>query len=598
MSLTPQETTRLPHKPGVYKYYNSKAELIYVGKAKDLNKRVRSYFTKAKGHNKKTIKLVSEIDHIDYVITNTEFDALLLENNLIKVSQPKYNILLKDDKSFPFICVTKERFPRVYSTRRVNRQQGTYYGPYTSVQTMNNILELVRKIYTIRSCKYNLSEKNIANKKYRVCLEYHIGNCLGPCEGLQSETEYDADIAQVEHILKGNLGIVKTHFKEQMKLASERLAFEEANTFKDKLASLEQFQSKSLVVNPSINDLHIITIKSADDDSFINYMKVERGAIIFSKTVAIKKKLDQTDAEIISSVLWQFINLEEIPEHHIEVISNIELNDLPDIIQTTVPKIGDKKKLVGLSLTNALGLKKDKLLQRLQPDRQEKVLAILQDDLSLKTLPTHIECFDNSNLQGTNPVASMVCFINGKPAKKEYRKYNIKTVEGPDDFASMTEIVGRRYKRLQEEHKPFPDLILIDGGKGQLSAAVQALKDLGIYGSIAIAGIAKKLEEIYLPGDSIPLHINKKSPSLKLLQQLRDEAHRFAITFHRSKRLKSINTSLEKIPGIGNKTATTLLKKFKSINKMEESGIEALVAVVGPKKAAVIWEAIKKGPTN
>lgn len=598
MSLTPQETTRLPHKPGVYKYYNSKAELIYVGKAKDLNKRVRSYFTKAKGHNKKTLKLVSEIDQIDYVITNTEFDALLLENNLIKVSQPKYNILLKDDKSFPFICVTKERFPRVYSTRRVNRQHGTYYGPYTSVQTMNNILELVRKIYTIRSCKYNLSEKNIANKKYKVCLEYHIGNCLGPCEGLQSETEYDADIAQVEHILKGSLGLVKGHFKAQMNLAAEQLAFEEANNFKDKLASLEQFQSKSLVVNPSINDLHIITIKTADDDSFINYMKVERGAIIFSKTVAIKKKLDQTDAEIISSVLWQFINQEEIPEHHIEVISNIELNDLPDKIQTTVPKIGDKKKLVGLSLTNALGLKKDKLLQRLQPDRQEKTLAILQDDLALKTLPTHIECFDNSNLQGTDPVASMVCFINGKPAKKEYRKYNIKTVEGPDDFASMTEIVGRRYKRLQEENKPFPDLILIDGGKGQLSAAVKALKDLDIYGSIAIAGIAKRLEEIYLPGDSIPLHINKKSPSLKLLQQLRDEAHRFAITFHRSKRLKSINTSLENIPGVGNKTATTLLKKFKSINKMKQSGIEELTMVVGPKKAAVIWEAIKKGSTK
>lgn len=598
MSLTPQETARLPHKPGVYKYYNSKAELIYVGKAKDLNKRVRSYFTKAKGHNKKTLKLVSEIDQIDYVITNTEFDALLLENNLIKVSQPKYNILLKDDKSFPFICVTKERFPRVYSTRRVNRQHGTYYGPYTSVQTMNNILELVRKIYTIRSCKYNLSEKNITNKKYKVCLEYHIGNCLGPCEGLQSETEYDADIAQVEHILKGNLGLVKGHFKAQMNLAAEQLAFEEANNFKDKLASLEQFQSKSLVVNPSINDLHIITIKTADDDSFINYMKVERGAIIFSKTVAIKKKLDQTDAEIISSVLWQFINQEEIPEHHIEVISNIELNDLPDKIQTTVPKIGDKKKLVGLSLTNALGLKKDKLLQRLQPDRKEKVLAILQDDLALKTLPVHIECFDNSNLQGTNPVASMVCFINGKPAKKEYRKYNIKTVEGPDDFASMTEIVGRRYKRLQEENKPFPDLILIDGGKGQLSAAVKALKDLDIYGSIAIAGIAKKLEEIYLPGDSIPLHINKKSPSLKLLQQLRDEAHRFAINFHRSKRLKSINTSLENIPGVGNKTATTLLKKFKSINKMKQSGIEELTMVVGPKKAAVIWEVIKKGSTK
>ena len=542
--------------------------------------------------------MVKEIFQIEFVIVQSEFDALLLENNLIKVSQPKYNILLKDDKSFPFICVTKERFPRVYSTRRVNRQHGTYYGPYTSVQTMNNILELVRKIYTIRSCKYNLSEKNIANKKYKVCLEYHIGNCLGPCEGLQSESDYDKDIAQVEHILKGNLGLVKGHFKAQMNLAAEQLAFEEANKFKDKLASLEQFQSKSLVVNPSINDLHIITIKTADDDSFINYMKVERGAIIFSKTVAIKKKLDQTDAEIISSVLWQFINQEEIPEHHIEVISNIELNDLPDKILTTVPKIGDKKKLVGLSLTNALGLKKDKLLQRLQPDRQEKVLAILQDDLALKTLPAHIECFDNSNLQGTNPVASMVCFINGKPAKKEYRKYNIKTVEGPDDFASMTEIVGRRYKRLQEENKPFPDLILIDGGKGQLSAAVKALKELDIYGSIAIAGIAKKLEEIYLPGDSIPLHINKKSPSLKLLQQLRDEAHRFAISFHRSKRLKSINTSLENIPGVGSKTATTLLKKFKSVNKMKQSGIEELTMVVGPKKAAVIWEAIKKGSTK
>lgn len=594
MSLTPKETVRLPHKPGVYKFYDTKSNLIYVGKAKDLNKRVRSYFTKAKGHNRKTLKLVSEVKAVDYVITNTEFDALLLENNLIKASQPKYNILLKDDKSFPFILITHERFPRVYSTRQYNPSKGEFFGPYTSVVAMNNVLDLLRRLFTIRTCKYNLSEKNVSAGKYKVCLEYHIGNCLGPCEGLQSEEDYEKDLNQVRSILKGKLGIVRAHFKEKMQLAAESLAFEEADRYKKKLETLEKFHSKSVVVNPNINDLHTITVTSKEDDAFVNYMKVENGAINYSQTVAVRKKLGQSDQEVATSVLWQMLKLESIPEKPIEVISNVELVELPELVIASVPKIGDKKKLIGLSLTNALGLKKDKSLQKLQPTRGEQVLFTLQEDLSLTTLPRHIECFDNSNLQGTNPVASMVCFKNGKPSKNDYRKFNIKTVVGPDDFASMYEIVTRRYKRLKEEAQPFPDLILIDGGKGQLSSAVEALKDLGLYGQIAIAGIAKKLEEIYLPNDSIPVHISKKSQSLKLLQHLRDEAHRFAITFHRSKRLKGLNTSLENIEGIGPKTANVLLKEFKSIKKMQAAGFEAIQQVVGEKKARIVWEGIKK----
>ena len=596
MAISPTETARLPHKPGVYKFYNKQGTLIYVGKAKNLNKRVRSYFTRAKGHNRKTLKLVSEITQIEFVLTETEFDALLLENNLIKASQPKYNILLKDDKSFPFVCVTHERFPRIYSTRQVNKAKGSYFGPYTSVVAMKNVMELVQKLYTVRTCNYNLSEANVLNKKYKVCLEYHIGNCLGPCEGLQTEEDYQQDIEQVISILKGKLGVVKTHFKEKMNEASLALAFEDAHIYKDKLALLDKFQSKSLVVNPNIKDVHICSIISDVDTCFINYMKVKNGAIIFSQTVAVKKKIEQTDDELLCALIWQFINLEKIPVFGLEIISNIALTSLPENINATVPKIGDKKKLVALSVTNALSLKRDKSLQKLEPDRKEKVLEILQQDLLLKTLPRHIECFDNSNLQGTNPVASMVCFKNGKPSKKDYRKYNIKTVEGPDDFASMKEVVGRRYKRLTEENMPLPDLILIDGGKGQLSAAVAALKELNIYGKVAIAGIAKRLEEIYLPGDSIPVHISKKSPALKLLQHLRDEAHRFAITFHRSKRLKVINTRLEDINGIGPKTATLLLKTFKSVKKTQLATLEELSAIVGTKKANILIEAIKKGP--
>ena len=596
MAITPTETARLPHKPGVYKFYNKQGILIYVGKAKNLNKRVRTYFTRAKGHNRKTLKLVSDITQIEFVLTETEFDALLLENNLIKASQPKYNILLKDDKSFPFVCLTNDRFPRLYSTRRVNKTKGRYFGPYTSVVAMKNVMELVQKLYTIRTCNYNLSETNVLNRKYKVCLEYHIGNCLGPCEGLQTEEDYQHDIEQVISILKGKLGVVKTHFKEKIAESASALEFETANSYKDKLALLDKFQSKSLVVNPNIKDVHICSLISADETSFINYMKVKNGSIIFSQTVSIKKKIEQTDDELLCAIIWQFINLEKIPNGGLELISNIKLTGLPENIKATVPKIGDKKKLVSLSVTNALSLKKDKSLQKLEPTRKEKVLEILQQDLLLKTLPRHIECFDNSNLQGTNPVASMVCFKNGVPAKNDYRKFNIKTVEGPDDFASMTEIVGRRYKRLLEEKTPLPDLILIDGGKGQLSAAVTALKDLNIYGEVAIAGIAKRLEEIYLPEDSIPVHISKKSPALKLLQHLRDEAHRFAITFHRSKRLKVINTQLEQINGIGPGTSTLLLKTFKSVKKVHSATLEELSAVIGINKAKIIIENIKKGP--
>lgn len=580
----------LPDSPGVYRFYNSQHELIYVGKAKSLKKRVSSYFNKSSGLNRKTLKLVSEIHGIEYTVANTEFDALLLENNFIKQNQPKYNILLKDDKTFPYICIVNERFPRIISTRKYLPEQGEYFGPYASVTAMKSVLELVRKLYTIRTCTLTLTPVNIEQKKFKVCLEFHIGNCKGPCEGLQNETDYLEDIDQARHILKGNLSKVEQYFQHHMRIASENLSFEQAQKFKEKLNLLDRFQSKSLVVNRNLTDIDVITISSKNDYAYINYMQVKEGAIILSKTLEIKKKLDEPDEELLTYVL---ISLrEQVHSSHLEVISNVPITLVSGEINNTLPKIGDKKKLVSLSLKNAWEMQKERELVRGEKrSRQAEVIQLLQQDMHLPQPPVVIECFDNSNFQGSNPVASMVRFVQGKPDKKNYRYFNIKTVTGPNDFESMKEIVGRRYKRILEEDGELPDLILVDGGKGQLSSACEALKELDLYGKVPIAGIAKRLEEIYYPEDPLPLHINKKSPGLLLLQHIRDEAHRFAITFHRKKRNTStLKTELDALEGIGEKTITKLLQHFKSIKKIKEAPLQELAEIVGNSKAKKIKE--------
>ncbi|MGD1891440.1 MAG: excinuclease ABC subunit UvrC [Cyclobacteriaceae bacterium] len=591
---TPDQVNLLPDQPGVYKYYDADRTLIYVGKAKSLKKRVSSYFTKSKNVNRKTAKMVREIRTIEFTIVNSEFDALLLENSLIKKNQPKYNILLKDDKSYPFILLTSERFPRIIPTRQRIPDAGTYFGPFASVKTMNNVLELLRSLYTLRTCRYDLSEENIKSKKYKVCLEYHIGNCLGPCEGLQSEEDYNRDIEQATNILKGNMSVARTYFKDKMQQAAEDLEFEEAQKYKEKLSLLTKYQAKSIVVNTHIGDTDVFTIVSDEQIAYINYLKANRGTIILTKTIEIKKKLDESDEDILALMIV------ELRERYLsatkEILTNIKVPVAIEGVRLTIPKIGDKRKLVDLSIKNALYYKRERV-NRVQEYQQRvnRVVLKLQEDLRLKQPPMHIECFDNSNLQGSNPVASMVCFKNGKPSKKDYRKFNIKTVTGPDDFGSMYEIVFRRYKRLLEEELELPNLIVVDGGKGQLNAGCQALKDLGIYGDIPIIGIAKRLEEIYTPGDPYPLHIDKKSESLKLIQRIRDEAHRFAITFHRKKRSNAaLRSELEDIKGIGRKTALSLLKNFKSVKNIREASEEELAKLVGSSKAKVLKDALTK----
>lgn len=578
----------LPGSSGVYQFYNSENALIYVGKAKDLKKRVTSYFSKTSGHSRKTLRLVSEIKKVEYIVSGTEFDALLLENTLIKQNQPKYNILLKDDKTFPYLCILNERFPRIISTRKYIAEQGEYFGPYAGVVGMKNILELVRKLYTIRTCNLLLSKNNIEQKKFKVCLEFHIGNCKGPCEGLHNEEEYLKDIGQIRSILKGQISIVEKYFTDAMEKASLNLMFEKAQQFKEKIEALEWFQIKSLVVNRALTDIDVITITSGSEYAYANYLIVKEGAVIFSKSIELKKKLEESDEELISFSLLELRT--QSLSTNAEVLSNIPITLLPEGMENTVPKIGDKKKLVLLSLKNTLELQRERDLSRSEKkSKQHEVLSVLQKDLQLQSLPVVIECFDNSNFQGTTPVASMVRFVDGKPDKKGYRHFNIKTVTGPDDFASMKEIVLRRYYRLLQESHLLPNLILIDGGKGQLSSACEALKELGIYGQVPIAGIAKKLEEIYYPEDPVPLHINKKSQGLRLLQFIRDEAHRFAITFHRDKRSKSfIKTEMDELKGIGKQSIEKLLSHFKSLKKIKAASFEDIEKVVGTSKALLV----------
>ena len=581
------ERKLLPQSPGVYKFYTTDKVLIYVGKAKDLRKRVYSYFSKSGSHNRKTLKMVRQIAYYDFVVVDNETDALLLENNLIKEHQPKFNILLKDDKTFPYICILKEPFPRIITTRKVTKSKGEYFGPYSSVLAMNTVLDLIRKLYTIRTCKLNLAPPAINKNNYKVCLEFHIGNCLGPCEKRQSESDYLADIDSARKIIKGSLGEVKQYFKEKMIAASNKLSFEEAQRFKEKIDLVERFQTKSTIVNPKLPSLNVLTINEDGNAAYINYMHVHNGAVVTSRTLEIKRSLDESAEEILPVILFDLIK--DSDRLNCEIVSNREF-EFHDHT-SSIPKIGDKKKLIDLSLRNALEYKKNKLLKKAHHDPIVLVLDQLKTDLGMKELPKHIECFDNSNLQGSNPVASMVCFKNGKPSKKDYRHFNIKTVIGPDDFASMYEIVSRRYRRVISENEPLPNLIVIDGGKGQLSSAVKALKDLQVYGQVPIIGIAKRLEEIYYPEDSLPLHISKKSPSLRLLQHVRDEAHRFAITFHRQKRSKnSLTTELEGIKGIGKQTADTLLKKFRSVNKISQASHGELKELLGNAKAQIIIE--------
>ncbi|CAN5913806.1 excinuclease ABC subunit UvrC [soil metagenome] len=585
-----EKIRHLPNRPGIYKFYDSKG-IIYVGKAVDIRKRVSSYFNKSTQHNKKTRKLISQIENIEFTIVDTEADALLLENNLIKQYQPKYNILLRDGKTYPYICLVNERFPRVISTRNKIQDGSKYFGPYPSASSINVLLDLIRTLYPLRTCSYNLSRENIESGKYKVCLEYHIGNCKGPCENLYDEETYNQHIVQIRNILSGHLSVAKNYFREQMMAAAQEFQYELAHSFKQKLDMLEDFQSKSTVVSNTLTDIDVFSITSNEQGAFINYLKVMNGAVILTQSLEIQKKLDETDEEILATVIVQLRS--EFESDSREVLVNIPLElPLPNLT-ITLPQIGDKRKLLNLSLKNSLYLRKEKESQqeKYKDTNELRILETLKADLRLTELPRHIECFDNSNFQGDNPVAAMVCFKNAKPAKKDYRHFHIKTVVGPDDFASMYEIVHRRYRRLLDEAAPLPQLIIIDGGKGQLGMAVQALKDLDLWGKIPVIGIAKRLEEIFYPGDSLPLYINKKSESLRLIQRIRDEAHRFAITFHRSKRdAGTLKTEITDIKGLGPSTAERLLTKFKSVKKIKGLSEAELVAEVGLHKARILRE--------
>jgi excinuclease ABC subunit C len=580
----------LPNSPGVYQYFDKDDVIIYVGKAKNLKKRVSSYFTKNHEYGKTRV-LVKKIVRLEHIVVNSETDALLLENNLIKKYQPRYNVLLKDDKSYPWICIKNERFPRIFLTRRVIKDGSEYFGPYTNVKTVNTLLDLIKELYPLRTCNYDLSERNINEGKYKVCLEYHLKNCIGPCEGYQDEDEYHQNIKEIRDIIKGNFKESLQSLERMMMDFAQDMKFEEAQKIKDKLASLKNYQAKSTVVNPSINNVDVFSITSDETHGYANFLKIMNGSIVQSYTTEIKKKLEETDKELLELFIVE--TRQRFQSLSREVFVPIKV-DLGDKIKVTVPKLGDKKRIVELSLRNAKYYRQEqfKQIKIVDPERHVKrIMAQMKKDLRLKEEPVHIECFDNSNIQGTNPVAACVVFKNGKPSKKDYRHFNIKTVEGPDDFASMEEVVYRRYRRLLEEDKPLPQLIVIDGGKGQLSSALKSLDVLGLRGKIAIIGIAKRLEEIYYPGDSIPLYLDKKSETLKIIQHLRNEAHRFGITFHRNKRSKSaIQSELELIPDVGKQTITNLLRKFKSAKRVKNATLEELTEVVGNARAQKIYQ--------
>jgi excinuclease ABC subunit C len=589
----------LPESPGVYKYFDKEGVIIYVGKAKNLKRRVNSYFTK-NHEDFKTHILVSKIQYLEYTVVDSEMDALLLENSLIKEFQPKYNINLKDDKSYPFIKITKERYPKVFPMRNPVKDGSEYFGPYASIRVMNTVLDLCQKLYPTRNCNLKMTPQGVEAGKYQLCLEYHIGNCKAPCVGNQTETEYNESIRQIRHILKGNLTEVKNHLKELMIESASRLAFEEAQKYKDRLDLLDKYQSRSTIVSPTVGDVEVYSISSTEKLAFVNFLRVHQGIIVISRNVEIRKKLEESDQEILLHVIGEMRSHYGDGCREIICLQPIEWPEYNVVV--TQPKTGDKRKLLELSHKNAMLYRQEKLNQyeKLNPAiRVDRLMEQMQQDLRLRDQPRHIECFDNSNFQGAYPVSACVVFRDGKPAKNDYRHFNVKTVEGPNDFATMKEAISRRYSRLLDENKPLPQLIVVDGGKGQLSAAVEALKELKIYTKLAIVGIAKRLEEIYYPNDPLPLYIDKKSETLKVIQHMRDEAHRFGITHHRQRRDKgTLKTSLTDIPGIGPAKAKMLLKEFKSITRIKEASVETLSPVVGKAAAEIIVEYYLKGSAD
>jgi len=590
--LIRQKVQSAPNKPGIYQYFDKQQRFLYIGKAKNLKNRVASYFTNDRSKSGRTKLMVSKIADIKFIITETELDALLLENSLIKKHQPRYNVMLKDDKTYPWICIKKERFPRVFKTRTMIEDGSEYYGPYASVKIMNTILDLVRKTYKLRTCSYLLSSENIQANKFKKCLEYHIGNCKAPCEGMQTAEEYHQHIDEIRKIIKGDVVEVKRRLKTDIKSASEALEFERAAELQTKLDAIEKFQAKSTVVNPSIHNVDVFTMVTENDLAYVNYMKVNSGAIVQAHTLEMKKKLDESKAELLEMAITEMrgrfkstskeVFVPFLPDFHMEGI---------DFHQ---PQRGDKKRLLELSERNAkyFMLERRKQEAKRDPERHtNRILEGLKKDLRLNETPDHIECFDNSNIQGSNPVAACVVFRNAKPAKKEYRHYNIKTVVGPDDFASMEEVVHRRYKRLLEEGEDLPKLVVIDGGKGQLSAALKSLERLGLRGKVPIIGIAKRLEEIFYPGDKYPLFLDKKSESLKVIQHLRNEAHRFGIKHHRNRRsASSITSELSEIKGIGASSTQELLSHFKSVKRIKEASLDELKVVIAPSRAKAVYD--------
>jgi excinuclease ABC subunit C len=583
-----EELKRIPHKPGVYQYFDKDDVLIYVGKAKDLKNRVGSYFVNDKQLNAKTRVLVRKINRIAFTIVDTEIDAWLLENNLIKKHKPRYNVMLKDDKTYPWIVIKNEPFPRVFWTRKYIKDGSKYFGPYASVGMMHVVLDTIRELFPLRTCNLNLTPENIAKGKFKVCLEYQIGNCKGPCEGLQSKEENEENLTDIYDILNGKISVVTNRLKEQLEDAAVNLRFEEAYTLKAKLEKLDSYQSKSTVVSSSITNIDVFSIASDESYAFVNFLKVMNGVVIQTQTLEMKKRLDETDEELLAIAIPEIRNRYKSISREVIVPFKLAIDGLAEDVKLIVPKMGDKRKLLDLSLKNVAYFKKERLLQyeRLNPEvKTERILQQMQKDLRMNVLPRHVECFDNSNIQGNFPVSAIVVFKDAKPSKKDYRHFNVKTVEGPNDFATMEEAVFRRYRRLLDEGQPLPQLIVIDGGKGQLSAALKSLKLLGIEKKVTVIGIAKRLEELYYPGDQYPLYLDKKSETLKIIQHLRDEAHRFGITFHRNQRSrKTFVSELDNIPGIGKATVEKLLKTFRSVKRVREASDEELKQVLHTKQ--------------
>ena len=585
----------LPTKPGVYQYFDQEGQIIYVGKAKSLKNRVSSYFVK-KHDSSKTTALVRKIADIKYIVVESEMDALLLEISLIKKHKPRYNIMWKDDKSYPSIVIKREPFPRIFATRQVIKDGSEYHGPYASAKVMHTVLELVRKLYPIRSCSLPLSKQNIEAGKFKICLEYHLGNCLGPCEGKQSLQSYDHNVENIRKIIKGNFSEAIRELKIMMNDSAVHYRFEEAHILKEKIETLENFQARSTIVNPTIHDVDVFTIASDSQAAYVNFMKINNGVIVQGYTAEVKKRMEETDKEVLEVAIIEI--RDRLQSNSREICVPIEVDiQLPNTI-VSIPQRGDKKKLLDLSQRNSTHYMLDMQKQQeiVDPERHtNRILDRMKQDLHLKDLPIHIECFDNSNIQGTNPVSACVVFKNAKPSKADYRKFNVKTVEGPNDFDTMKEAVHRRYSRLLEEGEPLPQLIIIDGGKGQLGAALESLGLLGLRGKIAVIGIAKRLEEIYFPGDSLPIYLDKRSESLKLIQQLRDEAHRFGLSHHRDRRSKeALRSELTEIPGVGFRTTQQLLFHFKTVRAVKDATIGELEEVVNKKMARLVFDYFSK----